>query len=936
MSGHRRRHYPTAQYQMQAQGPAGVPQQPVGYGAQPAYGTPDVAAGAGVAPAYFTPASGATNGYQQPVDPSIDAATQGINNMNIAGIPTYPQPGVAAPMAGQPVVPQYGGYAQGAPVSVANSAAYPGTGYPNTGGYNGVTSPLDASNATRQALPLNQLYQTDLLKELPPPIGDLSLPPPPLVIPADATLIPNNPNANTPPDYVRSTLNAVPTTNSLLKKSKLPLAVVIRPYISLKDDVRPVKLIDDQIIARCRRCRTYINPFVTLTEQNRRWRCNLCSLQNDIPAAFDISKDTGMVLNRYERNELNHSVVEFVAPQEYMIRAPQPLSYVFVIDVSITSVQSGLLATVATTILDTLDRIPNKLDTTRIAIIGVDSALHYFNIPEDSEQGECSISVVPDLDEPFVPSPDSLLVNLKGARSNIEKLLTNLPSLFADNLSPSYALGPALKSAHNLTQSTGGKVIAFGSTLPNLGIGKLSLRDEDKFADTNKESSALLSAADSFYKSFAVDCNKSQVSIELFLTAATYQDVATLSNLPRYTAGQTHFYPSWSANNIEDVTKLAKEISNTLSSDIALEAVLRTRGSSGLRMSSFYGNFFNRSSDLCSFPTFPRDQSYMIEIAIEENITKPVVYLQTAVLHTTNFGERRIRVITTAIPTTSNISEVYASADQLAITNYYTHKAVEKVYSSSLNDARDMLSKYLLDLLNVFKKEVVAGNMGGASPLMFSNNLRMLPLLIHALTKHIGLRPGKVPSDHRANALNLLASLPLPQLIKYIYPTLYSLHDMPDGVGLPDEETGEIVLPDAINSSSEHFERYGLYLINNTTELFLWIGGDAVPELVNDVFGVPDIFQVPIGKHELPILDNEFNERVRNVISKVREGDDKVMYQNLYIVRGGSANEPINAANAREVASLRMWSASQLVEDRINKEKSYREFLSATKEKLSQ
>ncbi len=928
MSGHRRRHYPTAQHQVNQAQAAPVPQQQGGYPAQtPGYGTPDAAAAGAVpvngAPSYFTPGA---NGYpQQAVDPSVEAATQGFSNMNIAGAPQY----------GQPAYGQQYPQAGAAPMGTPNAGgAYPG----GAGGYNynGVTSPHDATAATRHALPLNQLYQTDLLKELPPPIHDLTLPPPPLVIPADSSLIPNNPNANTPPDFIRSTLNAIPTTHSLLKKSKLPLAVVLRPYISLQDETNPVKLVSDTVIARCRRCRTYINPFVTFTEQNRRWRCNLCSLQNDVPKAFDVDDNTGLITNRYERNELNHSVVEFIAPPEYMVRAPQPLSYVFVIDVSIASVKSGLLATVATTILETLDRIPNSDSRSRIAIIGVDSTLHYFNIPEDSEQGECSLFVVPDLDEPFVPSPDSLLVNIKAARQNIEKLLSNLHNLFADTINPSFALGPALKSAHNLTQSSGGKVVAFASTLPNVGVGKLVQRDEESVSDKPKEASALLSANDSFYKSFAVDCNKSQVSVEFFLTSGTYQDVATLSNLPRFTAGQTHYYPSWTANNIEDVTKLSKEISNTLSSDIALDAVLRTRGSSGLRMSAFYGNFFNRSSDLCSFPTFPRDQGYVIEISIEENITKPVVYLQTAVLHTTNFGERRIRVITTAIPTTSNISEVYASADQLALTNYYTQKAVEKVYSSSLNDARDLLSKYLLDLLNVYKKEVVAGNLGGASPLMFSTNLRMLPLLLHSLSKHIGLRPGKVPSDHRANALNLLASLPLPQLVRYIYPTVYSLHDIPDEAGLPDSETNQIVLPNAINSGAEHFERYGLYLINNTTELFLWIGGDAVPDLVNDVFGVPDIFQVPIGKYELPVLDNEFNEKVRNIIAKVREGDDTVLYQNLYIVRGGSANEPINAANAREVSSLRLWAASQLVEDRINNQPSYREFLSATKDKLAQ
>lgn len=914
---HKRRQYPQAQYTAAAPVQAAVSQQPA-YGGAPVGGVPGQ-------PAYFTPAAGPANGLQSPAVSSagFEQVAHGFSNMSVGGQPQGYQGGYPQPQ------PQVQPQVQRSPYQQTQPLAYGGAYQPPAG--NGAYGAAPSNEV--QAMPLNLLYQTDLLRDLPPPISDLSLPPPPVIVAPNASVVPGAPDANAPSEAFRSTLNAIPNTNSLLKKTRLPFALVIRPYVTLKNDVKPVNEVTDLIISRCRRCRAYINPYVQFQQDNKRWRCNFCSLANDVPAGFDHNEMYGSV-NRYERNELNHSVVEFIAPPEYMIRPPQPLAYVFVIDVSVTAVRSGLVATAATTILETLDRIPNKDDRTRVGFIAVDSSLNYFNIPEDTESGETSILVVPDLEEPFSPYPESLVVNLTLARKNIEKLLENLNSLFSDNLNPGFALGPALKSAHNLIENTGGKIITLAASLPNVGTGKLPVRDASAVANTSKEASALLNANDSFYKSFAVDCNKSQVTVEFFLTGASYQDVATLANLPRYTAGQTHYYPAWSATSIEDVTKLSKELSNVITQDIALEAVLRTRGSSGLTTKTFYGNFFSRSSDLCSFPTFPRDQSYVIEISIDENLTKPLAFFQSAVLHTTINGERRIRVITAALPTTSNISDVFASADQLAITNYFTHKAIQKVYNGSFNDARELLSKHMLDIFNVFKKEVVAGNVGGASPLMLANNLRMLPLLLHALTKHIGFRSGVVPPDHRANALNLLGSLPLPQLIRYIYPTVYSLHDMADDAGFPNEETGDIVLPDAINASAESFERYGLYLINTTTELFLWIGGDAVPELVSDVFGVPDIFQVPIGKVELAELDSEFNQRVRNIISKVREGVDTSIYENLFIVRGGSANEPLDA-NAQQVSSFRLWASSQLVEDRIANQPSYREYLAKTKDKLS-
>ena len=65
---------------------------------------------------------------------------------------------------------------------------------------------------------------------------------------------------------------------------------------------------------------------------------------------------------------------------------------------------------------------------------------------------------------------------------------------------------------------------------------------------------------------------------------------------------------------------------------------MRVRASRGLRMASFHGNFFVRSTDLLAMPAVPQDQSYAIEIQIEENITTPFVVFQTAVLHTTCYG----------------------------------------------------------------------------------------------------------------------------------------------------------------------------------------------------------------------------------------------------------------------------------------------------------
>lgn len=792
---------------------------------------------------------------------------------------------------------------------------------------------------------MNALYSTDVMKDLPPPILDLQFPPPPINLPASATVT-SSPESNVQPDFIRSTLNVVPSSSSLLKKSKLPFALVIRPYLSLTDEESPVPIINDGIITRCRRCRSYLNPFVEIRQDGLKWKCNFCALLNDLPAALK----SNSLLNRYE---LNYGVTEFMATPEYMVRAPQSLNLVFLLDVTRNTIQNGLLATTVRTILDSLDRIPNDQGRTNVCFIGVDKRLSYFSIPPDSDSSkDISMMVVApptDDDDIIIPSPDDLMVNLKYCRNNIEKLLSNFSSYFMSNQSTDLDLGNALRSGHSLLEKIGGKMIVVSSTMPNIGKGKLTVRDEVSVAGKSKESTALLTANNSFYKSFAIDCNKSQITVDMFLASSTYQDVATLSNLTKFTAGQTHFYPAWNASNLEDITKFSKEFSNHLSMEIALEAVMRIRCSDGLKGNAYFGNFFSRSSDLLSFPSFPRDQSYVVEIGIDNDVRRSVVYFQTAVLHTTCHGDRRIRVLTLALPTSKDLTSVYASADQLAITNYFAHIAVDKTLTSSLDSARDYLNKSILDILLLYKKEIVAGNVGSSSPLQLSTNLRMLPLLVQSLIKHIAFRNGIVPSDHRAAAINKIGSLPLPELIQYIYPSIYSLHDMPDECGLPYEGEddyediipkihGETILPECINATFNYLQKYGLYLIQTNNELFLYIGGDSVEQLLLDVFGLSTIGEILTGKHELPELDNEFNIRVRNIINKIREGKGSIRYENLYIVVGPSSNErAIGGGNemSRDLIALRMWCMSALVEDRSNNVLGYKEFLGQLKNKMN-
>jgi hypothetical protein len=95
--------------------------------------------------------------------------------------------------------------------------------------------------------------------------------------------------------------------------------------------------------------------------------------------------------------------------------------------------------------------------------------------------------------------------------------------------------------------------------------------------------------------------------------------------------------------------------------------------------------------------------------------------------------------MTTALPTTTSMSEIFASADQNAILTLLANKAVERAMSSKLEDARDAVVNKLVDILKVYKDTMTSAGGGASAQLAIPENLKLLPLLCCGLVKHVSL-----------------------------------------------------------------------------------------------------------------------------------------------------------------------------------------------------
>ncbi|KAM3612668.1 uncharacterized protein V6R79_012482 [Siganus canaliculatus] len=734
------------------------------------------------------------------------------------------------------------------------------------------------------------------------------LPPRPLEAP-EPNLSPDLKKVNCSPQTFRCTLTSIPQTQALLNKARLPLGLLLHPF----RDLQQLPVITSNTIVRCRSCRTYINPFVTFLDQ-RRWKCNLCYRVNDVPDEFMYNPVTRSYGEPHKRPEVQNATVEFIASSDYMLRPPQPAVYLFVLDVSHNAVEAGYLKYFCESLLENLDKLPGDART-RVGFLTFDNTIHFYNLQEGLSQPQ--MLVVSDIDDVFIPSHDSLMVNLKESKELIRDLLTSLPAMFSQSRETHSALGPALQAAFKLMSPTGGRVTVFQTQLPTLGTGALQSREDPNQRSSTKGVQHLGPATD-FYKKLALDCSGQQIGVDLFLLSSQYADLASLSCMSKYSAGSVFYYPSFHyIHNPAQLEKFQRDLDRYLTRKIGFEAVMRIRCTKGLSIHTFHGNFFVRSTDLLSLANVNPDSAFAVQMSIEDSLAdSSLACFQAALLYTSSKGKRRIRVHTLCLPVVNQLSDVYAGADVQAITCLLANMAIDRSISSSLSDARDALINAVVDLLSAYKSNV--SNLQ-QSDLILPASMRLFPVYILSLLKQKALRTGtSTRLDERVFAMCEFKTQPLPQLMRMVHPDLYRLDNISDKGALHLNDS-VVPQPPLLHLSSERLSRDGAFLMDCGHEFYLWIGKCCNDMFVRDVLGCPTYASIPPNMSHIPELETPLSERVRAFLDWLQ--DNRAFSCMIHVVKDDT--------------SAKSTFFQQLVEDRSESASSYYEFLQHVQQQVS-
>ncbi|KAF4564514.1 COPII coat Sec23p-Sfb3p heterodimer component [Pleurotus pulmonarius] len=624
-----------------------------------------------------------------------------------------------------------------------------------------------------------------------------------------------------------------------------------------------------------------------------------------------------MRLDHEQRSELNKGTVDFAVNEEYWAsqpletlskpyitvepaptgpRTPAPMDYIFAIDISFDSIQSGFVHSACSSIRKILygglDDDGRSVDAafppnSRVAFITYDRALHFYDL--SVVDGQTPVLVVSDIDEVFVPLRAGVFVAPQENRAKVEQLLDALPIRHQETAIREAIMGSAILASLAALAGRGGQVIMFQSCMPTVGPGALTgAPDEQKLYDSDKEKT-LFTPRDKWWLDLGERCVDEGVGISMFLGMNRYIDVGSIGAVASLSGGEIYYHPRFEP--------------------------LR------LRITQYRGNIFQRSPIEVECSVLDADKSVTVTLEHTHSLNaREYVYLQSAVLYTTIDGQRRVRTCNLALEVVELAGNVFQFADMETIIAHLAKDAISYVTSSKLSTIREDLTEQCSAVLLGYRVNCASATR--STQLVIPEVFKGFPALTLAILKCKPLKGiASVSSDVRNYYAHRMRSMGVRELVQYLYPRMMALHDLDDTIALPNPNTGEICWPSMMRNSHLFMQANGIYLIDNEEAMILWIGASVSPQLLLDLLGVDDVYKVDPQTTKLPVRDSLLSTQVRNILAnrRLHRGRDI----NFYIARQNMDGTEIEFSD-------------MLVEDQNNGTSSYADFLTVVHKQIGQ
>lgn len=448
--------------------------------------------------------------------------------------------------------------------------------------------------------------------------------------------------------FISSVSTVVPKTRKVFEALNIPYGVIVTPFVA---EVLPRVQFPRGEIVRCLCCSSYISLYSRLDFESKSWKCSICTHENELPQGYSQVFHPNLT----ELNELNYEVY---AEENYMERPPMSPCFLFLIDISEESVNSGFLFEVCEIIIKSISvKFQQNEERTLIGFLLFGNWVHVVNIVPTTQ----ILSFPGSLSESWLPYPsETLIVNLCENYKDIIKSLKFIQNMQPDGQGRGFR--KALITAKDQLEHIGGKLLCF-------------LYNPSQESQHPKKL-AFLPPTD-FYHKISSELVDSHISTDIFVAGNRFCGFFTYTELAKQTGGEAFYYKDFDK---QQFGRLESDVKKVVEGVKGWEAGLRLRLSTAWKIYNQYGNFLLKK-DLLKIPCCS-NASFTFDLAPKfGEHTENFLTIQGVLLYTSSDGIRLIRIMNFQAVIEDNIDEILKSLNCDVLINFYFKHAVNLIFN---------------------------------------------------------------------------------------------------------------------------------------------------------------------------------------------------------------------------------------------------------------
>lgn len=216
-------------------------------------------------------------------------------------------------------------------------------------------------------------------------------------------------------------------------------------------------------------------------------------------------------------------------------------------------------------------------------------------------------------------------------------------------------------------------------------------------------------------------------------------DIATVNVVSHLTGGDLRYYPGF---KLSDKYRIIHQLNHDIHRETGFDGIFRIRCSDGLQVLDHYGNC--HMSTYTDIDTAGIDEDKAIAAVLKHDgklDPNRGVAFQCALLYTTRYGQRRVRVHNLQLSATSQIADVFRYGDVDTTVSVILRKAIFDLHHKNRKDIHKTLTDNCVDILTAYRVNCASTTSPGQ--LILPEAFKLLPVYVHGAIRSIVLRGGK-------------------------------------------------------------------------------------------------------------------------------------------------------------------------------------------------